>query len=58
METIRNKCPACGGDLEYYDTIGHELHDGSYEVPNSYIFDYYVYRCRECGEFVKTKKEL
>lgn len=48
-------CPECGGELELIDAEGHELHDGDYYTPNSYIVDYYIYRCRDCGETVKCK---
>lgn len=51
-------CPHCGGKLEFYETEGHELNDGDYYTPNSYIIDNYVYRCVECGETIKTPKEL
>ena len=36
----------------------HELRDGDYYTPNSYIIDNYVYRCADCGEYIKTKDEL
>ena len=52
------KCPVCGGELDFVETEGHELNDGDYYTPNSYIIDYFVYRCRECGEIVKTENEL
>ena len=51
-------CPECGGPLQYVETEGHELHDGDYYTPNSWIVDNYVYKCAECGEIVKTEKEL
>ncbi len=51
-------CPDCGGELEYMETEGHELKDGDYLTPNSYVIDNYVYRCRECGEIIKSEKEL
>lgn len=38
-------CPHCGGELQFVETEGHEI-------------DNYVYRCAECGEIVKTDKEL
>lgn len=49
-------CPHCGGKLEFYEIEGHELNDGDYYTPNSYIIDNYVYRCVECGETIKTPK--
>lgn len=52
------KCPVCGGELDFVETEGHELKDGDYYTPNSYIIDYFVYRCRECGEIVKTENVL
>lgn len=51
-------CPHCGGELEFVETEGHELKDGDYYTPNSYIIDNYVYKCRECGETIKSEKEL
>lgn len=51
-------CPHCGGKLEFVETEGHELNDGDYFTPNSYIVDNYVYRCVECGEIIKTPNEL
>ena len=51
-------CPHCGGELEYIETEGHELNDGDYYTPNSYVIDNYVYRCVECGEIIKTPNEL
>lgn len=51
-------CPECGGELQFVETEGHELKDGDYLTPNSYVIDKYVYRCAECGEIVKTEKEL
>lgn len=52
------RCPECGARLEFIETIGHELNDGDYFTPNSYVIDYYVYRCRECGEYFKTNFQL
>ena len=51
-------CPHCGGELKFYDTEGHEINDGDYYTPNSYVIDNYVYRCVECGETIKTPNEL
>lgn len=51
-------CPYCGGDLKFVETEGHELHDGSHDVPNSYIIDNYVYTCPVCGETIKSEKQL
>ena len=51
-------CPHCGGELQYIETEGHELRDGDYYTPNSYIIDNYVYRCADCGEYIKTPNEL
>ena len=51
-------CPHCGGELEFVETEGHELNDGDYFTPNSYVIDNYVYRCVECGEIIKTPNEL
>lgn len=58
MEPIDGKCPECGGELDYVETQGHELNDGDYYTPNSYIIDKYIYRCADCGEIIKTDKEL
>lgn len=51
-------CPVCGGNLIYDETEGHELKDGDYFTPNSWVVDLYVYHCPECGEIVKSKTEL
>lgn len=51
-------CPFCGGELVFDETEGHELNDGDYYTPNSYEIDCYVYHCAECGETIKTEKEL
>lgn len=51
-------CPHCGGELRFVETEGHELKDGDYYTPNSYVIDNYVYQCRECGETIKSEKEL
>lgn len=46
-------CPECGGHIRREDAVGHELHDGDYMTPNSYIVDYYV--CPVCGAHVKIR---
>ena len=51
-------CPFCGGELKYYETEGHEIKDGDYYTPNSWIIDNYVYHCQLCGETIKTHDEL
>ena len=51
-------CPHCGGELEFVETEGHELNDGNYYTPNSYEIDNYIYRCRNCGETIKSENEL
>lgn len=55
---VSDGCPKCGGELEFVETEGHELKDGDYYTPNSYVIDNYVYQCRECGEIIKSEKEL
>jgi hypothetical protein len=51
-------CPECGGELEHIENEGHEIKDGDYLTPNTYVVDKYVYRCRECGETIKLDQEL
>ena len=51
-------CPFCGGNLIYDEIEGHELNDGDYYTPNSWVVDLYVYHCANCGEIYKTKNEL
>ena len=51
-------CPRCGGNLKYIETEGHHLNDGDRFTPPSYIIDIYVYRCPECGAYIKSKIEL
>ena len=55
---VSDGCPHCGGELQFVETEGHEIKDGDYYTPNSYVIDNYIYRCAECGEIVKTEKEL
>ena len=43
---------------KFIETEGHELKDGDYYTPNSYIVDNGVYRCVECGETIKIPNEL
>ena len=51
-------CPVCGGHLLYDFSNGHELKDGDYFTPNSWVVDEYVYHCANCGETYKSKIEL
>ena len=51
-------CPHCGGRLNYIETEGHELNDGDYYTPNSYVIDNYIYRCADCGKTIKSSIEL
>ena len=51
-------CPVCGGILVYDETEGHELNDGDLYTPNSWGPDLYCYHCANCGEIIKTPKEL
>ena len=51
-------CPHCGGELLFVETEGHELPDGDYYTPNSYIIDKYIYQCAECGEIIESEQEL
>lgn len=44
-------CPYCGGKLEFYEYEGHELHDGDYWTPNSWVWDKAVYYCPVCDTF-------
>lgn len=55
---VSDGCPKCGGELRFVETEGHELNDGDYYTPNSYVIDNYVYQCQECGEIIKSEKEL
>ena len=48
-------CPHCGGELVYEGDSGHELKDGDYFTPNTWIKDFEVYTCRQCGETIKIK---
>ena len=50
-----NNCPYCGGELIYDGNEGHELKDGDYFTPNTWIKDFEVYTCRQCGETIKIK---
>lgn len=52
------RCPVCGAELDFLENVGHELKDGDYLTPPSFVIDYYKYRCRECGEYIKTTKLL
>ncbi len=55
---VPDGCPECGGELKFVETEGHELNDGDYYTPNSYVVDKYIYQCRDCGEIFKSEKEL
>ena len=55
---VSDGCPDCGGELEYICTEGHEINDGDYYTPNSYVIDKYIYQCRECGKTIKSDNEL
>jgi len=46
-------CPECGGELKFFENEGRELHDGDYYVPNSFIPEKTVYKCRVCGSTIK-----
>lgn len=48
-------CPDCGGDLVFVEEVGHEIKDGDYWTPNSYVHEYDVYKCGECGKIIKIK---
>lgn len=58
LEIVSEGCPECGGKLEFWETEGHELNDGDYLRPNSWVVDHYVYKCADCGETIKSEKEL
>lgn len=58
LVVIPDGCPHCGGELKFIETEGHEIKDGDYYTPNSYVIDYYIYRCADCGETIKSEKEL
>lgn len=49
------RCPHCGGELVYDGDEGHELRDGDYFTPDTWIKDFEVYTCRQCGETIKIK---
>ena len=51
-------CPLCGGILHEDEPEGHEVNDGDYYTPNSYVIDNYVYHCEECGEIYKLRDEI
>lgn len=51
-------CPVCGGELQYFSTEGHEINDGDHLTPNTYVEDGYTYKCRVCGNYLTTDKEL
>ena len=52
------ECPDCGGELLWIEAIGHELKDGTYDVPNSWVRDYIIYRCPICGKIIHSTIEL
>ena len=51
-------CPYCGSEVDEYDREGHDNEDGDYWTPSTWTVDFYIYRCRECGEKFKSKVEL
>lgn len=51
------KCPLCGGELNYREAFGHWEHR-TYEEEGNWVEDYYEYECRECGKIVKTETKV
>ena len=51
-------CPHCGGALKFVREEGHEIKDGDYYTPNSFVVDNYVYVCNDCFEIIKSKEQL
>ena len=51
-------CPDCGERLRFVETEGHDKPSGLWDVPPSYIIDYWIYECPECGLTIKSEKEL
>lgn len=59
MEELKDGiCPECGAELKFSMTNGHELNDGDYLTPNTYVVDSYIYKCPDCGATYETKNEL
>ena len=50
-------CPLCGGELKFCETEGYE-YGGSDDIPPEWIVTEYIYKCANCGEIIKTEKEL
>lgn len=50
-------CPLCGGELVFVETEGYES-GGSDDIPPEWIVENYIYKCANCGEIIKTEKEL
>ena len=51
-------CPECGEYLQFWGENGHELNDGDYLTPNTFVTESYTYKCPNCGAIYETKNAL
>lgn len=51
-------CPHCGGPVVFVETEGHDIPSGVWDLPPTRVIDKYVYRCRDCGDFLKSDIDL
>lgn len=46
-------CPECGGEMEIWDSSGHEIPSGDRDVPPDYVTDWVQLRCPICGHIIE-----
>lgn len=51
-------CPVCGGELDYVGCEGWRETSSGHDTPPDGEADFYIYKCRNCGEKTYTEKSL
>lgn len=46
-------CPECGGEMEFWESGGHEISSGDRDVPPEYTTDWEHWRCPICGHIIE-----